>query len=524
MKLKQQFPSGHSETDFKCFGPPATKDGEFENTKICDMGCFMQEAVDSNKYYHAAIVQSTIDNSWYAYFEYGRIGNTPAFYFIPCADAQLAESEYIKQLSSKNVKRGVWEDHKILGRRLIPKVGKTGKIKDLYLVQPQQTRATGLPNAKTITSGVIKPNKNKIAKKTKHNVDKQTVSLMSALNIATMAYTRSNMSSAVLPTQEAIDRCRLICTEALKSVLRVGDDVDDQVADKELKQLTRDIYCLVPKKKAQKVSGDSWILNKNNIISWQQDLDTFESSLYISDGSQQVEEDNPLGDLPLHMEWIDPKSEIGKFVYEWWPKSTINKHSWIPNMKIKNIWKVTMNDNRKFNEHQRKITSKAWKTSEKPIHQPKKRIDLNREDLKLYVKSGTHLLFHGTRSVNVRGILRESLRLPKQLVGVTLNGAMFGQGLYWADDWKKSAGYTSLTGSYYSRGDGGIKNRGAFMFAVDVCIGKPYVAPAYQGYTKPPTGHHSVFGKAGRSGVQNNEFITYESESHKMCYLMEFTT
>jgi len=42
---KCELPSGHSFDDFKCFGPPATKDTEFSNTKLCDMGCFAQEEV-----------------------------------------------------------------------------------------------------------------------------------------------------------------------------------------------------------------------------------------------------------------------------------------------------------------------------------------------------------------------------------------------------------------------------------------------------------------------------------------------
>ncbi len=124
--------------------------------------------------------------------------------------------------------------------------------------------------------------------------------------------------------------------------------------------------------------------------------------------------------------------------------------------------------------------------------------------------------------MNVRGILREALRLPKQLVGVVITGAMFGPGLYFADDWKKSAGYTSLMNSYWSHGSGAIASRGAFMFAADVVLGQPFVAPQAHGYTGPPQGHHSIFGKAGHSGVQNNEFIVFDSKQHRLRYLAEF--
>jgi poly [ADP-ribose] polymerase len=168
--------------------------------------------------------------------------------------------------------------------------------------------------------------------------------------------------------------------------------------------------------------------------------------------------------------------------------------------------------------------SDKGKISERALNQPDKRHDLSAAEQKRYQASNTGLLFHGTRSVNVSGILRESLRMPKTLVGVVITGAMFGPGLYFADDWKKSAGYTSLPNSYWSGGGGSVKGRHAFMFAVDVVLGKPFVAPGAHGYTSPPKGHHSVFGKAGVSQVQNNEFIVFDKGQHQLRYLAEFST
>ena len=113
--------------------------------------------------------------------------------------------------------------------------------------------------------------------------------------------------------------------------------------------------------------------------------------------------------------------------------------------------------------------------------------------------------------------------MPKTLVGVVITGAMFGPGLYFADDWKKSAGYTSLQNSYWSQGSGAVPGRSAFMFAADVVLGAPYVSETWKGFTKPPKGHHSVYGKAGKAGLQNNEFIVYNTKQSKLRYLAEFT-
>jgi len=46
---RKVIPSGHTKSDFECFGPPAIKDAEFDDCMIADMGCFNQDgSVDSN--------------------------------------------------------------------------------------------------------------------------------------------------------------------------------------------------------------------------------------------------------------------------------------------------------------------------------------------------------------------------------------------------------------------------------------------------------------------------------------------
>ena len=79
-----------------------------------------------------------------------------------------------------------------------------------------------------------------------------------------------------------------------------------------------------------------------------------------------------------------------------------------------------------------------------------------------------------------------------------------------------------MRGSYWSGGDGDVRGRDAFMFACDVVLGNPYVAPSSGGYTNPPVGHHCVYGKAGRSGVVNNEWIIYNTKQSQLNYLVEF--
>ncbi len=525
---KSEFPRGSGPNDFQCFGPPATEDGQFDKCKICDMGCFTQDGKDSNKYYHAAVVQHKTTKKWYTYFEWGRTGATsPQFQFVECNSEADAQDEFASQLHDKNDKRGMWTT--IGGIRTLQ--AKPGK--DCYLVRPMATRSTGLPDAKTIKL-------NEGAKVTKApapivgapsvikkapSIDRYTIKLMKDLMGGTVAYTRGAMATDSLPTQKSIDEARQILTAAQTRLLKVGNDIKKQAADKELVQLTTVMYSRIPKKKALHSEPEDWILNQGNIMLWTADLDAFESALYVHDDLDDAKVDSdPFQGMPVKMEWIDPNSTLGKFLYNWWPKASANRHAGVGAMKIKNMWKVARHgDQAKITNPQDTILAGKYKISERAPFQPKERNDLEDNDLiKRYHDTNTALLFHGTRTVNVTGILREGLRLPKQLVGVVITGAMFGPGCYFADDWRKSAGYTSMSGGYYSYGDGGVRGRDAFMFACDVVLGNPWVAPGCGGYTSAPKGHHCVYGKAGKSGVMNNEWIIYDGKQNQLRYLAEF--
>jgi len=525
-QAKGYYPEASAAGDFQCFGPPATKDGDFENCRIADMGCFTQDMKDSNKYYHGAVVQQQDSKNWYAYFEWGRTGAAkPSFQFVGCNDEAQAVREFAKQLHTKNDGRGQWVD--VAGIRTLR--AKPNKV--CYLVRPMATRSTGLPDARSIKLNEgAKPAKKSASTKPagsgSSKTDPQTLQLMKDLLGGTVAYTRGSMADDSIPTQTSIDEARDILTAAQKRVGDVGDDVDDQVNDTDLMQLTTVMYSRIPKKKPVGAEASTWILSKQNIQTWRNDLDAFESALYATDIEEQpAAAFDPLADMRLDMSWIDPKSKTGKFLYDWWPKATGNRHGYVGKLKVYNMWQVDRHDDEgKIPQSQDEVLKDKPKIKERALYQPKTRGDLSAAEQKRFKDSNTALMFHGTRSVNVSGILREALRMPKQLVGVVITGAMFGPGLYFADDWKKSAGYTSIHNSYWVRGQGAVAGRKAFMFACDVVLGEPFVAPKAKGYIEPPKNYHSVFGKRGGStGLQNNEFVVYKPEYARLRYLVEFT-
>jgi len=528
---KNTFPTGHGPNDFECFGPPAVKDGEFEGTMICDMGCFKQDMVDSNKYYHGSIAQSKLNQKWYPYFEFGRTGATkPSFQFIDCRDRAEAEQEYADQMHAKNDKRGVWQNHSSLGRILTAKPGK-----DCYLVRPQSTRSTGLPSAKTIKmgGGAVKDSKVRV-KVNSPDIDKQTFDLMRDLNIATVSYTKGSMANDALPTAAAISEGRNILNEAMRRIKVVGHNINSQVGDKDLMQLTSMMYSRIPKKKDRRAKPEDWILNQNNVLSWNQDLDAAESALQTVESGM---ESNPLASLGgIEMVCLSPKTDIGKFIYEWAPLATRNKHSDVGPMRIKNVWSIKRKlEQDVFISEQLKIRSELPRVAivEKPLHQPNKRPDITNDELPNYVHSNSALLFHATRSVNVTGLLREGFRFPKELTNVAIAGAMFSGGVgayYTADDWRKSYGYTSF-GRYNRANAGIVAGRHAFMFLCDIALGNPHVAPEAYPYITYPKGTHSIFGKhrKTKSGYSNsglllnNEFVLLKKSQYRFRYLLEFS-
>ncbi|QDU92977.1 WGR domain-containing protein [Lignipirellula cremea] len=523
------FPEQSGPADFQCFGPPATRDGEFDQTRVCDMGCFTQDGKDSNKYYHGAVVQHKDSKNWYAYFEWGRTGAAkPSFQFVGCQDEPHAVREYAKQLHSKNDGRGEWVT--IANIRTL----RARKGKDCYLVRPQATRSTGLPDARSIKANngakappqPSAPTSGKKKTAAEPSGDPPTMSLLRDLSIATVAFTRGSMADDSIPTQTALDEARDILGAAQKRLKNLSDDVKKQVKDRELKELTTLMYGRIPKLKAVGAPPETWILSQNNILRWQNDIDAFESALYSTEMDLDEPAFDPLAGMRLKMEWLDPASTSGKFLHQWWPKATNNRHGYIGKMKIKNLWQVDRDDDHgKLEAAQNAILQDKVKIKERPPFQTKDRPDLPADQHERYHQSNTALLFHGTRSVNVSGILREAMRMPKQLVGVVITGAMFGPGLYFADDWKKSAGYTSMKNSFWTRGAGAVPGREAFMFAVEVALGNPFVAPAANGYIAAPDGHHCVFGKGGgATGLQNNEFVVFKPEQHRLRYLAEFST
>lgn len=133
------------------------------------------------------------------------------------------------------------------------------------------------------------------------------------------------------------------------------------------------------------------------------------------------------------------------------------------------------------------------------------------------------LLFHGSRNENWWSIIQSGLVLRP--TNAVINGKMFGYGIYYAPKARKSLGYTSLTGSYWARGN----SNSGFMALMNVAYGKPYDVYSfdskfynfnYEKLQKNCPSANCLHAHAG-SMLRNDEIIVYKEEQSTIKYLVE---
>ena len=131
-------------------------------------------------------------------------------------------------------------------------------------------------------------------------------------------------------------------------------------------------------------------------------------------------------------------------------------------------------------------------------------------------KGERHLLYHGSRNANWYGIITEGNRLHPNAI---ITGKMFGEGIYFAPQSKKSQGYTDAGGVWTK------SNKGkGFIGVYEVYLKNPkYIDTWSNSCVNFPRGigaHDSVWAKAGVS-LLHDEVIVYSEKQAKLKYLIE---
>jgi poly [ADP-ribose] polymerase len=131
------------------------------------------------------------------------------------------------------------------------------------------------------------------------------------------------------------------------------------------------------------------------------------------------------------------------------------------------------------------------------------------------------LYWHGSRNENWFNILQTGLLIRPS--GAVHTGSMFGDGVYFSNKSQKSIGYTSLRGSYWTKG-GDDK---AYLALFDVHIGNQkhitnHTSSCYSLSQKvmDKEGFDSVYAHGG-ADLRNDEFIVYKPEQCTVSHLIE---
>ena len=129
--------------------------------------------------------------------------------------------------------------------------------------------------------------------------------------------------------------------------------------------------------------------------------------------------------------------------------------------------------------------------------------------------------YHGTRAENVRSLLKMGMLLNPDAV---VTGKMFGQGLYFAPDARKSANYMDTAGSVWNHG----RRASGYMLIYSVAVGNPYQPHGALSYnfTKKdlPKGYDSVYANKKLTGLKNDEWIIYDEAQCAVRYVLELSS
>lgn len=159
----------------------------------------------------------------------------------------------------------------------------------------------------------------------------------------------------------------------------------------------------------------------------------------------------------------------------------------------------------------------AWRVTNKKTQE---RFDSFVEKEKI---KDTRLFWHGSRNENWWSILNNGLMIRP--TNAVYTGSMFGDAIYASPTARKSLGYTSLSGSYWARGN----SSSAFMALMNFHYGKPYNVYSfdskYYGYNyqrlqNDCPGANCLHAHAG-SMLRNDEIVFYNVDQVTIKYLVE---
>ncbi len=134
-------------------------------------------------------------------------------------------------------------------------------------------------------------------------------------------------------------------------------------------------------------------------------------------------------------------------------------------------------------------------------------------------KRNIHMYYHGSRNENWFHIIKQGLKLNPN---AKVTGKMFGYGIYFAPRAKKSIGYTSCQGAYWTKGS----STEGFLAVYKVAYKKPLDVQNHQSWMQTLTakemvkrGNDALFAHKGTCLI-NDEVIVYDEAQCTLRYLI----
>jgi len=428
-------------------------------TKTCTLIMF-DTKLNCNKFY-----DMTLDSSGDVVAKYGRVGQSGQKKVYPGGEAKF------NSLLRAKMKKG-YREAEIEGKTdSESNVVAKGNAIDVALEQIVYSDNESKELIKRIASANI----HNIVGNTNITYDEKDGLFKTPLGIV--------KKNAVLKAMGLLDEIKVILD---KNAISAKDE-------EHLDYLNTEYFYLIPNKvknareKRFLVYGEeNWKKQKHVCTSL---LDTLELLEELKSGKKELKEEAEKNELPkvfdVNIKHLKDQALLDKII-NMYEKSKNDMHGHrVKNSKVLNVYSVSLG------------------SQQAPFEKASKEI------------GNVHLLWHGTRVANALSIMSKGLLMPKASPGQKA-GAMFGDGLYFANQSSKSLQYCD--GLFWASGTSS-KDK-IYMFLASVAVGKSQT-PTGMTRKKPESGYDSYWAKAGKSGVRNDEIIVFKPEQVRLDYLLE---
>ncbi len=462
---------------------------------------------NNNKFYNLEI-QVAPSGEARIYTVYGRVGASGAKEYRVCTDRSHAEKEAEKIIKSKN-KKG-YQLVKLSKSDIGSEVGKS-KIETSVSEETLKKAGVKVESAEPETSK-LKP---------------QVADLVRTWFGITADFIELNLDTKKCPLgQLSLDQI----TKARDILEETRIIVHKKKKDKaELNKLTSAYYTNIPHVLPRTIDADLLRFDDDTKIDKAFDiLDIFADAKNAEKViSKKSAVDSQYATLKAELDWVDPQDPVFKWIDALIHGTRAHNHTNLGNLKTHKVFKVRRDkEDENFLKTAETIAKECGKFNPSPVYSKwlESRPDVvDKEMNKMYKAANVCLGWHGTRRANMVGITTKGLLIRPS--GVIHAGSMYGDGIYWASNSTKSINYCDVNGSYWAAGT----NKTAYLFLADVALGNQEMATGSRMYTKNNIKpNHSVWAKAGKSGVINDEFITYTAsgpgQQHQIKYIIEFET